>query len=188
MIGAILIKAAFITCLLSIIFFFQTHRTGNKSLLKYGRLFFHATVATVMITAAVLMYLILTHQFQYTYVWSYSSTELSTPLLMSTFYAGQEGSFMLWALYTALIGVFLLQHSSKTGYEPQVMTAFGLIELMLILMLIVKNPFTYIWESWPGEVSAGFVPANGRGLNPLLACVWRNDSRGWHYDGRLLGI
>jgi cytochrome c-type biogenesis protein CcmF len=45
--------------------------------------------AAVMSFCAYLLYLILTHQFQYTYVWNYSSTTLSTPLLISTFYAGQ---------------------------------------------------------------------------------------------------
>lgn len=172
MIGGILVKLAFVTCLVSVLAYFQSHRRGRNEVLKYARIFFHATVVTVMVTAAYFLYLILTHQFQYTYVWSYSSIELSTPLLISTFYAGQEGSFMLWALFTSLIGVFLMQDSAKKGYEPQVMTVFGLIELMLLLMLLVKNPFTYVWETWPGQVEASFVPANGRGLNPLLQNYW----------------
>jgi cytochrome c biogenesis factor len=75
-------------------------------------------------------------------------------------------------LYTSLIGVILMQYSSKRGYEPQVMTVFGLIELMLLLMMIVKNPFAFVWDSFPGEVQAGFTPANGRGLNPLLQNYW----------------
>jgi cytochrome c-type biogenesis protein CcmF len=172
MIGGILIKIAFITCLLSVLCYFQNHRKNDERMVKVGRVFFHSTVVAVMLSAAVLLYLILTHQFQYTYVWSYSSLGLSTPLLISTFYAGQEGSFMLWALFTALIGVFLVRYTSRNGYEPQVMTAYGLIELALLLMLIVKNPFLYVWESWPNEVHAGFVPPNGRGLNPLLQNYW----------------
>ncbi len=172
MIGGILVKLAFVTCLISIFCYFQHHRKGDIRLLKYGRFFFHTTVVCVMCIASVLLYLILTHQFQYTYVWSYSARDLPTPLLISTFYAGQEGSFMLWTLYTSLIGVFLLQYSSRKGYEPQVMSAYALIELMLLLMLIVKSPFTYIWETWAGQVEAGFVPVDGRGLNPLLQNYW----------------
>ncbi len=172
MIGGILVKIAFTTCLISIVSYYMNHRNGSATLLKTGRLFYLLTVATVLSTAGVLLYLILTHQFQYTYVWSYSSRELSTPLLVSTFYAGQEGSFTLWTLFTALIGVFLLRHSSKKGYEPEVMSVFGLIELCLLLMLIVKNPFMYVWDSWPGQVAAGFAPADGRGLNPLLQNYW----------------
>lgn len=172
MIGSILVKLAFICCALAVTFYFQTHLRNDDRYLKWARLFFHATVVTVMVTAAVLLYLILTHQFQYSYVWSYSSRELSLPLLISTFYAGQEGSFMLWTLFTSIIGVFLLQDSAKKGYEPQVMTVFGLIELFLLTMLLVKNPFTHVWETWEGQVNAGFVPANGRGLNPLLQNYW----------------
>ena len=79
---------------------------------------------------------------------------------------------MLWTMYTALIGVFLLQYSSRKGYEPQVMMVFGMIELSLLLMLVVKDPFIYVWETWKGQVNAGFVPADGRGLNPLLQNYW----------------
>lgn len=172
MIGGILVKLAFVSCLVSVLAYYQHHRKGELQMLKIGRTFYHVTVVLVMLISAVLLYLILTHQFQYSYVWNYSSKELSLPLLISTFYAGQEGSFMLWELYTALIGVFLMSYSSRKGYEPQVMTVFGLINLMLLLMLLVKNPFMYVWESWPGQVEAGFVPANGRGLNPLLQNYW----------------
>src|SRR4030042_1893416 len=52
------------------------------------------------------------------------------------------------------------------------MAVYGLIQLMLLLMLIVKNPFTYVWETWPGDVQPGFVPPDGRGLNPLLQNYW----------------
>lgn len=172
MIGSILIELAFVASLLSVGLYFQTHLRNDGRFLRWARLFFHATVVAVMLASAVLLYLILTHQFQYSYVWSYSSRDLSLPLLISTFYAGQEGSFMLWTLFTALIGVFLLQDSAKKGYEPQVMTAYGLIQLFLLLMLLVKNPFSYVWETWAGQVDASFVPPNGRGLNPLLQNYW----------------
>jgi len=172
MLGSILVKLAFLFCLVAVYYYFQAHRTGKSRFASFGRASFHATIATVMICSALHLYNILTHQFQYTYVWSYSSVELPTSLLISSFYAGQEGSFLLWALFTALIAIFLMRHSQRMGYEPQVMTVFGLIQLALLLMLIVKSPFTFVWETWAGEVEAGFVPANGRGLNPLLQNYW----------------
>ena len=149
MIGGLLVKLAFVTCFISVLAYFQNHRRGNPALLKVARIAYRATVATVIGTAGVLLTLILTHQFQYTYVWSYSSRELSTPLLASTFYAGQEGSFMLWTLFTSIIGLFLQRDTARKGYEPQVMSVYGLIELMLLTMLLVKNPFAYVWDSWP---------------------------------------
>lgn len=172
MLGGILVKLAFVACLVSVLAFLENHRSGNSRALSLGRAAFHASVVTILIFSALQLYYILTHQFQYTYIWSYSSRDLSTPLLISTFYAGQEGSFMLWTLFTALIGVFLLQDSSRKGYEPQVMSVYGTIQLALLLMMVVKNPFAYVWESWPGQVEVGFVPQDGRGLNPLLQNYW----------------
>jgi cytochrome c-type biogenesis protein CcmF len=172
MIGSVLVKISFITALFSAAAYLQYHRKGHPPLLKLGRAFYHTTVVGVLLTAFTLLYLILTHQFQYTYVWSYSSRELSLPLLISTFYAGQEGSFMLWTLFTAIIGVFLLRYSSRHGGEPEVMSVYALITLVLLLMLVIKSPFMYIWETWPHEVDPATVPVNGRGLNPLLQNYW----------------
>lgn len=171
MLGGLLVKLAFLTCLISVLAFFENHRTNSTRALQVGRMFFHSTVVLILVFSALQLYNILTHQFQYSYVWSYSSRDLSLPLLISTFYAGQEGSFMLWALYTALIGVFLMQYSSRKGYEPQVMSVYGTIQLMLLLMMIVKNPFAYVWETWP-DVAVGTIPRDGRGLNPLLQNYW----------------
>jgi cytochrome c-type biogenesis protein CcmF len=146
-----------------------------------------------MIASAILLSFILTHQFQYTYVWNYSSTDLSLPLLIATFWAGQEGSFMLWALFTAIIGVFLMVYASRKAYEPEVMSVYSLILSFLLLMLVVKNPFEYIWNTFPndlihtGPVPAGVTnysildaarsiwarfPVEGKGLNPLLQNYW----------------
>ncbi len=172
MIGSILVKLAFVACLASVVNYFLYHRRPHPGVLTAARTLFHVTVVSVLVIAAYLLYLILTHQFQYTYIWSYSSRELSLPLLISTFYAGQEGSFMLWTLYTSIIGIFLMRHASSKGYEPEVMGVYGMIEASLLLMLIVKNPFAYVWDSFPGQVAAGFVPVNGRGLNPLLQNYW----------------
>ncbi|MFC2092506.1 heme lyase CcmF/NrfE family subunit [Bacteroidota bacterium] len=172
MIGKILIYLAFVFSLISMIGFFGTH-LGKEKYLKIGRLFYHLTAITVIAASFILLYNIVTHQFQYTYIWEHSNTDLQLPLLMSTFFAGQEGSFMLWTLMTAVIGIFLLNFVSKgKRFEPQVMSTYTLVLGFLALILILKSPFEYIWDSFPGEVQAGFVPENGRGLNPLLQSFW----------------
>jgi cytochrome c-type biogenesis protein CcmF len=192
-IGSILVKAAFLAGLSSVFLYFRVHRTSSNRFLSLARTSFHITVMSLMTAAAVMLYLILTHQFQYTYVWNYSSTDLPLPLLISTFYAGQEGSFMLWSLFTALIGVFLMQYSAKKEYEPEVMSVYSLILSFLMLMLIVKNPFAFIWDTFPndliqsGQVPSGVTnyvvldaarntyaryPVEGKGLNPLLQNYW----------------
>jgi cytochrome c-type biogenesis protein CcmF len=173
MIGGILVKIAFVLCLISSgSYFLYVRRGEGLQLLRAGRVFYLLTVLTVFSIVGILLQLILTHQFQFTYVWNYSSRDLPTPLLISTLYAGQEGSFLLWTFFISIIGVFLLRNSSKNGYEPEVMGTYALIELTLLLMLVVKSPFLYVWESFPGQIAAGFAPADGRGLNPLLQNYW----------------
>jgi len=172
MLGKILIYAAFLASIISMVSFFMVH-LGKEKYLNIGRLFYHITAIGVITAAIFLLYLILTHQFQYAYVWEQSSSDLQLPLLISTFYAGQEGSFMLWALLTAVMGIFLLNYVSKGNrLEPQVMCIFTLVLSFLTLILILKTPFNYIWEMFPKEVEFGFTPPEGRGLNPLLQNFW----------------
>lgn len=172
MVGKLLIYVAFIASLISITGFFLAHM-GKENFLKIGRLFFHITVIAVLSSALFLMYNVLTHQFQFSYVWEQSSTDLQLPLLISTFWAGQEGSFMLWGLFTAIIGIFLMNYVSKgERMEAQVMAMFTLVLSFITLILILKSPFHYLWETFPKDVEFGFKPEEGRGLNPLLQNFW----------------
>ncbi|MCB0723977.1 MAG: cytochrome c biogenesis protein CcsA [Ignavibacteriae bacterium] len=171
MIGKILVYIAFTLAVTSGISFFSVHR-GKDKLIKYARIFFISSVIFILAISAFQMYNILTHQFQFTYVWEQSNRELGLGLLMSTFYSGQEGSFMLWTLLTSVVGLFLLNYVRKGDrLEPQVMSVFSLILAFLTFILILKSPFNYVWESFP-EVPLGYIPPDGRGLNPLLQNFW----------------
>ena len=172
MIGKVLIYIGFIASVVTVASYLLNIR-GKIKTTKLPRLFFHITAVTVLLASAYLLNLILSHQFQFTYVWEYSSRDLGTPLLMSTFYAGQEGSFMLWTLFSVITGVFLLTFVTKhKGFEAPVMTAYTLVLTFLTFLLILKSPFNYVWETFPGEASVGFTPEDGRGLNPILQNFW----------------
>jgi cytochrome c-type biogenesis protein CcmF len=140
---------------------------------RIGRIFFVTIFAGMLILSAYQLYNILTHDFRYTYVWGHSSRELSKPLLVATFYAGQEGSFTLWTVLVATIGISLLPYVRKHKYEGEVMAFYGLILVFLTLMLVAKSPFAFVWESFAKDgVTQGFMPQNGKGLNPLLQNLW----------------
>lgn len=187
--GTFIVYIAFFSCLLSAILYLLVSR-GNTKIIGTARLMFHVSVVMTISSAAYLLYLIITHQFQYTYVWNYSSTDLPINLLASTFYAGQEGSFHLWAFMMAVLGVFLMSYlksrdqdviknehntsliNNEGKFEPLVMFTFAFIQTFLLFILIIKSPYLYVWESFPKEVAIGFVPEDGRGLNPLLQNFW----------------
>jgi cytochrome c-type biogenesis protein CcmF len=140
---------------------------------RIGRIFFIVIFAGMLVVSGMQLYNILTHDFRYTYVWGHSSRELSKPLLVATFYAGQEGSFTLWTVLVSVIGMSLLPYVRRHKYEGEVMAFYSLILVFLLLMLVVKSPFAMVWESFAKDgIADGFLPANGKGLNPLLQNIW----------------
>jgi cytochrome c-type biogenesis protein CcmF len=123
---------------------------GYNNTISYARIFYHLMSIFVIVASTFLWFYILTHQYQYKYVFSYSNNSLSTGLLFSSFWGGQEGSFMLWILFTVIIGIILQSYTSKRGdLEPRVMAVFTLTTSFLLLMVSpwFKNPFELIWTS-----------------------------------------
>jgi cytochrome c-type biogenesis protein CcmF len=171
MIGQIVLIINFVLAIASAITFFASYKDQNSKLATVARGLFQALFTGIIFAAAFLMFNIITHNFEYNYIWSYSNTELSFGLLMSTFYAGQEGSFLLWLVMLAIIGSILQPNMRKHGYESQVMGVFSILLAFVTLMLVLKSPFTFVWEAFP-ELNEGFMPKEGRGLNPILENIW----------------
>ncbi len=122
------------------------------------------TVA-VVIASALLMYLFLTHDYRLFYVTAYSDNSLSWQYLISSFWAGQEGSFLLWVFFAALLGLPLMRYARH--YESRAMIFYNLTVLALILLLVKQDPFRF----QPG-LTAARIPMDGAGLNPLLQNPW----------------
>lgn len=147
MAGSIIITFAFVLSILSTVMYYMTFR-GAANTKNIARIAYHAMAMLVIVASAYFLYILLTHQYQFKYVFSYSNDDLPIGFLISTFWAGQEGSFMLWLLLTTLIGVFLQSYTSKRGdLEERVMTIFTLAVTFLLAMVspLLKNPFAYLW-------------------------------------------
>ena len=99
--GNALILVSFVACVAATWFYFSAARTRSPSLKDnrhqgWGRKAWLISTVAVLGASVALMYLILTHQFQYNYVYSYTSLDLPFFYTFSAFWAGQEGSFLLW--------------------------------------------------------------------------------------------
>ncbi len=154
---------------------------GYTFYVSYARMVYFAIVAGTLLISALQMWNIVNHNFDIHYVYAYSSRELAPPFLYASFYSGQEGSFMLWTVMTALLGVFLLPYARKHNYEAPVMFFYSLILCFLFLMLVAKNPFSFLWETFAKDgTTEAFIdsirndPAryNGKGMNPVLQNRW----------------
>lgn len=149
MIGSIILTFALVFSVISMVMYYLNFK-GYRNTISYARIFYHLTSIFVIVASTFLWYYLLTHQYQYKYVYSYSNNSLSTGLLLSSFWGGQEGSFMLWILFTVIVGIILQSYTSKRGdLEPRVMAVFTLAISFLLLMVSpwFKNPFELIWTT-----------------------------------------
>ena len=186
--GKVFVWLAFLTAILATVFYsLAFYRKDHQKLWQNaarGLYLVHAF--SIVAVAAVLYVLIFNHYFEYSYVWQYSSKDLPIKYIVSCFWAGQEGSFLVWALWQALIGLVLLRIARK--WESPVMLIFSLSQVFVTSMLLgitlfgVKiggSPFTLLRntaEAVEGTIFA--MPnyltmiADGNGLNPLLENIW----------------
>jgi len=120
-------------------------------------------VACALVTLGVagLLYAILTHDFQVSYVYGHSDRGMSLPYLISSFWAGNEGSILLWAwllsLFAAIV-VFQTRSQNKILAPYVIATIMTVLSFFLGLVVYVSDPF----------VESSIVPPHGLGLNPLL--------------------
>lgn len=141
-------------------FYYYLAARGQREMLGYGRWSVYGLAGAASVASAYLLSLIINHQYQVEYVYSYTSNDLPSIYLFSAFWAGQEGSFLLWVLLAAWISVALVLRGDR--FEPQVMTSVLLVQAALLVMLLAKSPFALLPD----------VPADGGGLNPLLQNPW----------------
>ena len=182
MIGNILLTTALMAGIFTVVMYYLTFK-GYKNTLQLARFGYHAMAVMVIVSAAMLLYAVLTHQYEYKYVYNYSGSGLPTGLLLSTFYAGQEGSFMLWTFFTAIIGLILLEYTSKRGdLEPRVMMVFTLAASFLLIMVspLLKSPFNYIWSE-PSFIDLKNINQSFLSLPALQSFFFTDQSSNQHF-------
>ena len=117
------------------------------------------TSAAFICAASLLLWiLIFENNFSVEYVAAYSSTTLPTLYKISAFWAGQQGSFLLWLLIHAITGAVLTFRRTSAA----ALGIFFLLQGVLTLLVMAKSPFA---EN-PAQV------VEGAGLNPLLQDFW----------------
>jgi len=167
--GIIIISLAFVGAVVSATAYFFYDKYQEEKLFKLANNTFYATGLLILLASGLLLYNILAHNFQLNYVYSYSSRSLSPFYLFSTFWAGQEGTFLLWLLYGTVFGLILIKTVARKN--PLILFFHMLVQGFILLILLKKNPFAMIWQVYQ-DVPFGFIPADGSGLNPLLQNPW----------------
>ena len=126
---------------------------------RWGRVSLFGSCLAAVIASIYLWVMILGDHFEIAYVASYSSKELPLMYKISAFWAGQQGSLLLWLLIHALASLYLCcrQHMKAAG-----LLVYALIESLLVILVLAKSPF----------VASVTAVQDGVGLNPLLQDPW----------------
>lgn len=162
---------------------------------KVARVAFLVDAFSIFVIFGLIYYIISHHYFEYLYAWTHSDKSLEPKYLLSSIWEGQEGSFLLWAFWHAVLGMILMRTTKK--WEGPVMTVISFVQLCIATLLlgvyvfdvkIGSNPFTLLRDS--GMLSPENAPIfykngvlvenyldlinrrGGQGLNQLLQNYW----------------
>ena len=185
--GHLFVILSFVTSLISVFAYWKSNTARGEEKeqwLKNARISFYTHSAAVLGVIACLFIIIYNHYFEYHYAYSHSDSHLPLHYLISTFWNGQEGSFLLWIFWQALLGIVLL--TTQRNWEAPVMVVFGLVQAFLASMILgvvipfldIKlgsSPFILLRDAIDDpifKVQPDFIPKDGSGLNPLLQNYW----------------
>src|SRR5438105_4670123 len=135
MLGNIALALTFTASLAAMVLYTLAAR-GRTELLPVARISNRLALLGMFAACGTLLYYIFNYHFEINYVYEHASRKLSKFLLFSTFYASQEGSFMLWGLWTSIIAVFLIRYARRQRYEAHVMAIFLSVLVFISVMLL----------------------------------------------------
>lgn len=157
---------------------------SQNNWLVIGKWAFCLHFLSVIAVFSTLFVIVYTHDYRFHYAWAHSSNNLPIEYMISCFWEGQEGSFLLWIFWHAiLLGIFQLSKSRwKTGVFAISMAVQGFLISMILgsqfgeVVKIGSSPFILMKEAMANlpiyAINPDFVPEDGRGLNPLLQNYW----------------
>lgn len=186
--GHFFVISSFVTALVTSFSYWRatvvTDLTARQQWIVNGRFGFMAHALTVLGIVVSLYYIISQHYFEYHYAYANSSLHLPTQYMISCFWQGQEGSFLLWMFWQAVLGIILML--TQREWEAHVMTLFALVQAFLASMIlgisipglsleIGSSPFILLRDAMADpifKIQPDFIPKDGNGLNPLLQNYW----------------
>lgn len=160
----------------------KNNELGKDPWVSFGRKVFIVHGIAVIAAVVTLFLIIYYHYFEYQYAYSHSSVNLAVHYMVACFWEGQEGSFLIWTLWNALLGFVIIGTNKK--WEAPVMTVFSLVQAFLASMILGlvfgdfklgSSPFILMRDVVSDPVfliNPNFVPTDGTGLNPLLQNYW----------------
>jgi cytochrome c-type biogenesis protein CcmF len=167
-------------------YFFSTTKKEEPEKAQWrllARIFFIAETVSIISIFAILFFIISNHLFEYKYAWQHSSKALEMKYLLSCFWEGQEGSFLLWSFWHCILGLIIIKKEKQ--WESPVMSVVSFMQFCLATMIvgftffeqkIGSNPFVLLRNELDAPIflRADYLSLvqDGNDLNPLLQNYW----------------
>lgn len=162
--------------------YFKANEIEKASWKRFSRISFYIHGVSSVLIAFSLFEIIYNHRFEYFYAYSHSSKALPVHYMISSFWEGQEGAFILWIFWNVVLGAILIK--TNKFWEAPVMVVFALVQAFLVSMImgvvigdlkLGSSPFILLRDATAApifQMNPDFVPEDGTGLNPLLQNIW----------------
>jgi cytochrome c-type biogenesis protein CcmF len=150
--------------------------------LKMGRIGYLVHGLSIFTTIACIFYVMYFRMYEYQYAQLHVSDDLEMKYILSAFWEGQEGSFLLWMFWHVILGFILIRVAKN--WEAPVMSMLSLVQFFISSMIlgvyvfetkIGANPLMMLRDTMdiPLFAQADYVELlSGNGLNPLLQNYW----------------
>ncbi|MEM1118120.1 MAG: cytochrome c biogenesis protein CcsA, partial [Bacteroidota bacterium] len=196
-VGQVALIAAFVASVVALVSYVLASRDRPEAdaWSRIGRWSWGAMSLGVVVSSAMLWVALFGHHFDIAYVYQHASTGQKLIYTFSAFWAGQEGSLLLWGAMTAAVGAVLVRWSVRTDgieatqearrlFAAPVMAVVALCQVFLLSMIVGlrlgpltvgSGMFMTLADKYPDAPMlqvAGFVPGDGQGLNDLLQNPW----------------
>ncbi len=132
--GNAFVVLSFVAALISCISFFLSFK--NKAYLTFARLSFKLHALAVVGIALTLFFMLFNHFFEYQYVWQHSNKSMDMKYILSCFWEGQEGSFLLWTFWNVVLGLILNRFLKDGEWEAPTLTVCSLVQVFLASMIL----------------------------------------------------
>ena len=130
-----------------------------------------AATASVTLAFIALLYLLISNDFSTSLVANASNRDLPLFYKISALWGAHDGSMLLWVFVTAVFcGIVVYQNRFRHRELMPYVVAVLMVDLafFLGLNLFLANPFSQLVQVFPDGTQQAFIPADGRGLSPLL--------------------
>ncbi|EFW92308.1 cytochrome c-type biogenesis protein [Haladaptatus paucihalophilus DX253] len=166
--GHILLYLALSVSLATIILLGRDYVKDAEKYSKYIPTLVGLTAGLLTTALIYLTYQFVTTDYSNAYVWNNTTDYLPLLYRITGVYAGNEGSVLLWATLASIVAFWAARMRGVSGQNRKLVQGItmGIVSFFSV-MLVIQSPFNTITQEFPQAVP-GFVPATGRGLNPLL--------------------